>query len=156
MSRTILWFMRIGQNPWPRACAAGIGPILAVSILLSTGRAQEQSPKEAAARKPSPSLASYVPREDLLLYLEFKGLEAQAEAWQKTAASRLLSETKLGALLEDMAIQAIEVYQETVPSKVRFKGVDAVDVLKRIARHGFAIAVSGKPPEQSRYVVDPA
>ncbi len=153
MSRTILWFMKIGQNLLPRAGAVGIGPILVVSILFGIARAQDEKPKEGAARKPSPSLASYVPREDLLLYLEFKGLEAQAAAWQKTAASRLLSETKLGALLEDMAIQAIEVYQETVPSKVRFKGVDAVDVLKRIARHGFAIAVSGKPPEKSRYVV---
>ena len=52
-----------------------------------------------------------------------------------------------------MAIQAIEVYQETVPSKIRVKGVDAVEVVKRIARHGFAVAVSGKPPERWRYVV---
>ena len=75
-------------------------------------RAQGEKPHGRAA--PMPSLASYVPRQDLLLYLEFQGLDAQAEAWQKTAACRLLSETKLGALLEDMAIQAIEVYQETV------------------------------------------
>ena len=81
-----------------------------------------------------------------------KGSTRRPNGWQKTAAYRLLSETKLGALLEDLAIQAIEVYQETAPTKVRIKGVDAVDVLKQVARHGFAFAVFGKPPERSRYV----
>lgn len=64
----------------------------------------------------------------------------------------MLSETKLGALLEDLAIQAIEVYEETTATDIRIKGVDAVDVFKRALHHGFAFAVSGKPPDQSRFV----
>ena len=40
-----------------------------------------------------------------------------------------------------------------MPTKIRIKGVDAINVLKQVARHGFAFAVSGKPPERSRYVV---
>ena len=35
----------------------------------------------------------------------------------------------------------------TVPTKIRIKGVDVVDVVKRIARDGFVFAVSGKPPD---------
>ena len=68
--------------------------------------------------RPRP-LASYVPRQDLVLYLEYQGLDAHAGAWQKTAAYRLLSETKLGTLLEDMAIQAIELYRRR--SRRRFE-----------------------------------
>jgi prepilin-type processing-associated H-X9-DG protein len=153
MSRDTVWFVLFGENLRWRACAVAIGSILAVSIPFKAARAQDEKLKGPAARPSIPSVASYVPRRDLLLYLEFKGLDSQAEVWQKTAAYRLLSETKLGALLEEMAIQAIEVYQEVVPTKIRIKGVDAVDVLKRVARRGFAVAVSGKPPDRSRYIV---
>jgi prepilin-type processing-associated H-X9-DG protein len=153
MSDTTVWFMQIGQDQPRRIRNIAIGPMLAVSILVNIARAQDEKPKEGVLRAPTPSAAGYVPREDLLLYLEFKGFDEQAAVWQKTAAYRLLSETKLGALLEDLAIQAIEVYQDTVPTKNRFKGVDAVDILKRVARHGFAFAVSGKPQERLRSVV---
>ena len=115
-------------------------------LVLSTRNAET-----AGGTVSTPSLASYVPRQDLILYLEFQGLDAHAAAWHKTAAYRLLSETKLGTLLEDMAIQAIEVYQETFAATIRIKGVDAVDIVKRIARNGFVVAVFGKPPERSRY-----
>ncbi len=153
MSRSTVWFVLFGENLRWRACAVALGSILAVSIPFEAARAQDEKPKGPATRPSIPSVATYVPRRDLLLYLEFKGLDSQAEVWQKTAAYRLLSETKLGALLEDMAIQAIDVYQEVIPTKIRIKGVDAVDVLKRIARRGFAVAVSGKPPDRSRYIV---
>jgi prepilin-type processing-associated H-X9-DG protein len=153
MNRNNDWLLQIGQDMWRRACAVAIAPILAVSVLFNAARAQDETPKGTDARASTSPLAGYIPREDLILYLEYKGLDAQEAVWQKTAAYRLLSETKLGALLEDMAIQAIEVYQETVSTKIRVKGVDAVDVLKRVARHGFAFAVSGKPPERSRFVV---
>ena len=103
----------MGENMRWRICALSLGSILALSIPFKAGRAHKARNRSGRAA-PMPSLASYVPRQDLLLYLEFRGLDAHAGAWQKTAACRLLSETKLGTLLEDMAIQAIEVYQETV------------------------------------------
>jgi prepilin-type processing-associated H-X9-DG protein len=137
---------------WGR-CAIALVLILAILVAIAEARAQDEKPKGRAALASTRSPANFVPRQDLLLYFEFKGLDAQADAWQKTAAWRLLSETKLGALLEDMVIQAIEVYQETIATKFRIKGVDAVDVLKRVAHHGFAFAVSGKPPEQSQYII---
>jgi prepilin-type processing-associated H-X9-DG protein len=127
--------------------------ILVFSIFVGDAQAQNAGPKTAAATVSTPSLASFVPRRDLILYLEYQGLDAHAEAWQKTAANRLLSETKFGTLLEDMAIQAIDVYQEIFPSKVGVKGVDAVEIVKRIARNGFVAAVFGKPGERWRYLV---
>ena len=92
-------------------------------------------------------------RQDLILYLEFKGVESQAEAWRKTSAYRLLSETKLGGMLEDIAIQAIETYQDTIARKTRIKGVDAIEFLKRVATNGFAVALCGKPPQGLRPVI---
>jgi hypothetical protein len=153
MSRTRVWFLLFGQDLRWRVCALTLGIILAVSIPIECARAQAEKAKGPAARMSTPPVASYIPRQDLLLYLEFKGLDAQAEAWQKTAAYRLLSETKIGALLEDLAIQAIDVYEETLSTRVRIKGVDAVDALKRVAHRGFAFAISSKPQDRLRYVV---
>ncbi len=133
------------------------GP-MAVLIAILTLPAQESlgqqpGPKGAAAGMAVAPLARAVPRQDLFVYLEFHGLDAHADAWHKTAAYRLLNETKLGALLEELAVQAIEVYQVTVPTKIHIKGVDVVDAVKRVARDGFVFAVSGKPPERARYII---
>jgi prepilin-type processing-associated H-X9-DG protein len=127
-----------------------------VMILTISGdfaRCQDPGTKVAGAGSAVAPLARAVPRQDLFIYLEFHGLDAHADAWHKTAAYRLLEETKLGTLLEDLAVQAIEAYQATMPSKVHLKGVDLVDAVKRIARNGFVFAVSGKPPGKSQYIV---
>ena len=153
MSRLPVWspLRRVNVN-W-RARARWLVVILAFSILVEESRAQQERPKTQAATVSTPSLARFVPRRDLIFYLEYQGLDAHAGAWQKTAANRLISETKLGTLLEDMAIQAIDVYQEVFPSRVQVKGVDAVEIVKRIARNGFVVAVFGKPKERWRYLV---
>ena len=50
------------------------------------------------------SLARYVPKQDnLFFYLEFDGLDAHQAAWKNSAAYKLLNDTKLGALIEDLA-----------------------------------------------------
>ena len=115
--------------------------------------AQEKRPTVGEVGSITAPLARAVPRQDLLAYLEFHGLEAHADAWHKTAAYRLLNETKLGALLEELAVQAIDVYQANVSTKVRIKGIDAVDAAKAIARDGFVLAVSGKPRDRQRWIV---
>jgi hypothetical protein len=136
-----------------RARACFLAAILAFTIPFEAARAQQEKPKTPAASVLTPSLARYVPGQDLVLYLEFQGVDSHAAAWHKTAAYRLLSETKFGSLLEDMAIQAIEVYQETTPATIRVKGVDAVEIVKRIARNGFVFAVFGKPQKRWQYVI---
>ena len=56
-----------------------------------------------AQSKPGPvakSLARYVPAKDLVLYVEFDGIDAHAAAWKKTALYKVLTETKLGAMID--------------------------------------------------------
>src|SRR5262245_55296023 len=43
----------------------------------------------------SPHVARFVPKDQLVAYLEFSGLDAHAAAWKKTAAYRVLTETPL-------------------------------------------------------------
>src|SRR5262249_55869983 len=98
--------MRIGygMNRAPRvrwALGLFVVWILTVSAWPAGARGQTQGPGEPAA--PKSSLGRYVPRQDLVFYLEFDGLDAHGEAWQKSAAYKLLNDTKLGALLEDLA-----------------------------------------------------
>ena len=97
-------------------------------------------------------LARHVPRKDLLAYLEFDGLDAHADAWRASAAYKLLNDTKLGSVLEDLALQGIELIQETTPPEQRVTGAEVVGLLKHIARNGFAVGVSRKGPEHVRFV----
>ena len=66
-----------------------------------------------------------MPRRDLGLYLEFQGLDSQLAAWRGSAAYKILNETKLGMLLEDLAGQGIELAQQSVPREKQRQGVRA-------------------------------
>ena len=70
--------------------------------LISLGASGAFGQEEPARPRP---LAGYFPRQDLVVFVEFDGLDAHAEAWKKTAAYRLLNETSTGAMLEQVAIQ---------------------------------------------------
>ena len=93
-----------------------------------------------------------MPLKDLLAYLEFEGLDAHAEAWRASAAYKLLNETKLGAVLEDLALQGIEIIQETTPREQRVTGAEVFGFVKHIARNGFVVGISGKGPGQFGFV----
>src|SRR5271165_5858481 len=146
------WYRWTRKHVGRKTFIASVASIFATMILLNGASAQEALSKTAGARG-SMSLARFVPRRDLFWYLEFQGLDAHAVGWRKTAAYRLLHETKLGALLEDLAIQALEFHQEAFPTKFGIKGVEVVDAVKWIARDGFVFALSGKPTEVLRHVV---
>jgi len=119
----------------------------------STSWGQGARPTAKAAGAQSASLARYVPRQDLLFYLEFDGVDAHATAWRASAAYKLLNDTKLGALLEDLASQGIELAQQSVPPAKRIKGVEVVALLKHLARQGFVFAVAGENPDDARLIV---
>jgi len=85
-----------------------------------------------------------VPRQDLFGYLEFEGLEAHQKAWRGSASYKLLNDTKLGALLEDLAAQGIEMYQASAPAEKRVKPADVIETVKYVARHGFVVGAWGK------------
>ena len=124
--------------------------VLVSVVCIEPAPAQEKRP--VAKSRPAASPARHVPRKDLLAYLEFEGLDAHANAWRASAAYKLLSDTKLGPVLEDLALQGIELIQETTPPERRVAGAEVVGLLKHIARHGFAVGVIRKGREDARFV----
>jgi prepilin-type processing-associated H-X9-DG protein len=115
---------------------------LAVLLVLTftvSGRAQE------AAR----SLTRYVPVQDRIAYAEFLGFDRHAEAWRKTALYKLLNTTRLGALVEDVAAQAIDASRKGEPGG-RPSGRETVSLLERVAQKGCMVALFGKAPRETR------
>ena len=104
---------RHGKTERPIGCRLRMGDSGA-GDRLGQRRGQEARPDARRGRGCKP-LARHVPLRDLLLYLEFSGLDAHADAWRNSAACKLLNDTKLGALLEDLVLQGIELAQDTVP-----------------------------------------
>ncbi len=115
-------------------------------------RAQAARPGGQDASKSS--LARYVPKQDnLFFYLEFDGLDAHAAAWKNSAAYKLLNDTKLGALIEDLAGQGIELAQQSAPPEKRIKPAELIGLFKLAAKQGFARRLRGREPRRGRFVI---
>jgi len=124
--------------------------LLVAAVFVLSGRgAIGQTPGSSAA----PPLARYLPQQDLAAYLEFEGLDAHAAAWHKSAAYKLLSDTSLGTLLEDIATQAIDQAQKSGREDKRVAAADYLNLLKHAARNGLALGVFGKGPDNTHVVV---
>jgi hypothetical protein len=96
----------------------------------------EPKPATAAPAASSASLARFVPRDGLYMCLECVGLDAEADSWKQTAASRVLSDTPTGAMLEEVAAQLLD--SASAPTAVkRLAGADAVAVAEHLLHHGF-------------------
>ena len=85
-------------------------------------------------------LARYVSREKLILYVEFAGLDAHAAAWKNTAASKMLNETPLGVMLEEVAAQLFDKGMGYLPTR-KVSGAELVTFLKAAARNGWVLSV---------------
>jgi prepilin-type processing-associated H-X9-DG protein len=114
---------------------AGLAGVLALALA-----------EPAAAQGPSkpsdpPPLARYFPRQDLVVYAEFDGLDAHRDAWKKTATYRVLNETTTGAMLEQTLARFLD---ETVLSVVGepARGRDLVGLGKHLLRSGFALGIN--------------
>ena len=103
------------------------------NLALSSAAMAQDPPKPAA---PAP-LRAYFPRQDLVVYVEFDGLDAHRDAWTKSAAYRLLTETTTGAMLEQSAAQALDRVMSG-QSQVPTKGRELVALVKLLMRSGFA------------------
>ena len=114
-----------------------------------SGNAAAQTGSSAS---PKP-LTRYIPGRDLAACWEFEGLDAHAAAWKNTAASKLLTETRLGALLEDLGTQVIEAAQQSVPPRDRIPASEYLTLMKHGARHGLAAAVFGKGPRDVQWML---
>ncbi len=106
-----------------------------------------------AAAGPAANLARYVPQQDLFLLLEYDGLDAHAGAWHASAAYKLLTETKLGALLEDLGGQGIAMALESAGPQRLIRPAEIIDLVKQIARRGFVVGAWGKDPGKRKVVM---
>ena len=144
----------------PRRLRSG-ARVAGLAGLLGLAFAATASGQAPAARgtKPAPAdagakLARYVPREDLIVYLEFAGIDAHAEAWRKTAAHGLLNGTTLGAMLTDMARQVADQVGGGGPGQA-VHGPDVLAMVEHGVRHGFAFGLCGtlNPPDPKAAVL---
>ncbi len=119
----------------------------AMALSLGSGSAWAQATKKAAAAPtaldPRP-LSRYVPRDNLLLLVEFQGLDLQADAWTKTAAYKMLNETSLGEMLEAMTAQLVDRAMANVPTK-KISGTEFVAVAKHAMKSGFIAGYNVEP-----------
>src|SRR6185312_4466637 len=111
-------------------------------FLATTSRGQDSSGGSA-------SLARYVPKDNLVVYFEYDGLDAHADAWRKTAAYKILNDTPTGAMLEDVFVQVVG----KIPN-AGFTGPEALALLKHTVRSGFVFAMGGEAKKvKPNYIV---
>ena len=106
---------RIGQaDSWTGRRFGRWLPGLTLILAVAPGWARAQAPDDAGVPARAAPLARFVPREGLATYLEFDGLDAHQAAWKGSAAYKLLNETKLGPLIEDILRQLIVMSQAPI------------------------------------------
>jgi len=137
----------------------GLTLALLTSVCLAApGFALAQAFRKPAAPADLRPLARYVPRDNLVLYLGTEGLNTQPDAWKKTAAYKLLNETSLGVMLEDMVSQASGQALALNPNR-RLVGPDVVAIIKHLAKYGFVFALNqtgkgaGTSPPAGTFVI---
>jgi prepilin-type processing-associated H-X9-DG protein len=93
-------------------------------------------------------LARYVPAEGLTILVEHNGFDARPAAWKGTAAYKMLNETSLGAMLEDITAQIVDRALQNQPGAPA-SGKEVVAILAHLARKGFALGYCGSlnPPQ---------
>lgn len=108
----------------------------------------------SSAQAPAPavnqgedSLARFVPAEKLALYIEFQGLDAHAQAWRRSAAYKLLNETTLGTLFEEIAKQGIDAVVKR-GGVDKAKVTEGVALFETIGRRGFMVSANAVDERQ--------
>ena len=131
-------FDEASSEPFNRPHGAALGTGKPPGFACSGGDRSERARgnRTDAGRFWVPPLARYLPQQDLAAYLEFEGLDAHAAAWHRSAAYKLLSDTSLGALLEDIATQAIDQAQQSGHKDKRVAAADYLNLLKHGAPTG--------------------
>ncbi len=89
-------------------------------------------------------LGRFVPKDNLFFYFEFAGLNAHDEAWKKTAACKMLYDTPLGGMLEEVSAQLLDKGLSSVPD-MKMTGAEIVTLVKNTAQSGFVMALHIDP-----------
>ena len=112
-------------------------------LLAGSGLARSESPEP---------LARYIPAEGLTALVEHNGLAVHPKAWKATAAYKMLNETSLGAMLEDIMAQLADRALQTTHDPVT--GKELVELLEHLAARGFAVGYFHNPqPPQPKAVI---
>ena len=97
----------------------------------------------ARAQAPEP-LARYVPADGLAALVEHDGVAGHAQAWKATAAYKMLNETSLGAMIEDIAVQLADRGLQTAP-EAPLSGKELVALLSYLIEKGFVFGFIRDP-----------
>jgi prepilin-type processing-associated H-X9-DG protein len=124
--------------------------LLAAAFVMLSGR---ESVGQTPGVSSAPPLVRYLPQQELAACLELEGLDAHGASWHKSACYKLLNDTSLGALLEDIAGHAVELAQQSIPADKRVVAADYLSLLKHAARNGLALGVFGRGPDNIHVVV---
>jgi prepilin-type processing-associated H-X9-DG protein len=151
MAHASIWF-QTGRRQLGRAMFIVLLSLVPATLTGGAWGQQVKSPPRTAGPLTAP-LARYVPRQDLGLYLEFQGLDAHLAAWRGSAAYKILNETKLGALLEDLAGQGIELAQQSVAPEKQVKASTVIELAKLAARQGLAVGAWSIDSEKTGIVL---
>lgn len=127
------------------------GVLTLILVLSTTLVAQTESTKKAAPPPDTSPLSRYAPRENLFFYAEFAGLDSHQEAWHKTAAYKMLNETTLGEMLEEIGAQVFERGLQGIPDR-RVTGRELVQTLEHLARSGFALGAARVPDHPAKKI----
>jgi hypothetical protein len=90
-------------------------------------------------------LASAIPAEGLTAFVEHEGFASHPVAWKRTAIYRMLHETSLGTMLEEIITQGAD-YVLGASDGGPLDGKELVAVLEHLAEKGFAIGFATGPP----------
>ena len=97
------------------------------------------------------SLARYVPSDSLFLYVEFLGTDTQGDAWDKTAAAKILRDTPTGAMLDRIATQWVAAQDASAyPSATGFRGAQTMALLEHAFKAGGMVASYVRKDEAGR------
>jgi hypothetical protein len=89
-------------------------------------------------------LSRFVPKENLVTYLEFAGLDSHEAAWKNTASYKILNDTTFGEVLGAVSEQLLEKVLSFVPGH-RLSGSEIVGLVKHSTRSGWVLAFHADP-----------
>lgn len=126
--------------------------LLACAVAPAAVHAQTATkPKGTPPAADTRPLSRFVPRENLVYYLEFAGVDSHDAAWNETACRKMLTDTPLGQMIEEVSGQLLDKVLQFVPSH-KLTGPDIVSLIKHLFHSGFVLAVNIDPkgPEHTR------
>ena len=92
----------------------------------------------------------FVPKENLVAYFEFAGLDAHDAAWKNTASYKMLNDTTLGEMLGAVSEQLLEKVVSIIPDH-GLSGSEIVTLVKHSARSGWVVALNADPKAPGGY-----